>query len=416
MTELSSLEPDFEGLVSQLRTSLQTRDAWKDLYESGTGQTLIEYNAAIGTFLHFALERAVQEVFMSTSSLDTSIYTNSRMMGVNPTRKVSAKTTVNLSLQNTLTTSVNIPAMSQFDINGTPFYNPSIITFPANTQSLSNIPLEQGQIQTMQFSGNSQPFQSFEFSRNFEANENLLQVMIDNTVYRRERNSLWSVPVNQTAFLELVLPDGSIRIVFGNSSFATIPTSGQNINVAYAISIGTEANTASSGLSANLLSNIEIGGESLDISGTTATGISGGKEQESAEVVKYTSPRLFAAGNRAIRRDDWKAIVVKYTGVDIVDANATGEFEANSQDNTLMNNVELTLLLRNSNNFNFTLGMGNGTLTNFSGNIPSIPVERGSVRIVNNATGEIFQDNGNNVLTSNLSRLNERAKHFYSFR
>ena len=355
MTTLSNVRPDFEGLVEQLRADLQNRDTWKDLYRSATGQTLIEYNAAVGTMLHYALERAIQEAFMITANIPTSIYSNSRMLGVNPNRKTSARTRAQLSLQKVYNRSVVIPELSSFDISGTSFYNPNTIVFPTGVTQISNIELEQGEIVRETYTGSGQEFQELEFSENFEANQNLMRVIIDSVVYTREFNALWNLSSGTTAFLEQTLPDGSVRLVFGNNEFATIPSSNTSIDVSYAKSLGSEANTSLTNLTTSLITTIPVpSDDNAQVTGETTSAIENGSDEESPDNVKYSSPRIFAAAGRAIRRDDWKAISLKYPGLPLADANAVGEYELNSIANTLMNRVSLILLPRDINKNSLT--------------------------------------------------------------
>ena len=140
MTKLSQVNVDFAALVEQLRNRLGNYDSWVDLLESSTGQTLIEFLAGIGTTLHYSIERGVQEATgFETSLLDSSVYSLSRFLGINPKRKISAKTQVDLRLESSLSANFTIPPYSQFDIEGKQFYNPDSIIFLAGVATIDDV-------------------------------------------------------------------------------------------------------------------------------------------------------------------------------------------------------------------------------------------------------------------------------------
>ena len=62
---------------------------------------------------------------------------------------------------------------------------------------------------------------------------------------------------------------------------------------------------------------------------TTTTTASGGSEEASTDVVKATAPRLYAANDRAVRRDDYVGHILSLTGA--VAARAFGEYEEATQ-------------------------------------------------------------------------------------
>jgi len=344
MTELSNIKPDIEDLIQQLTSDLATKDAWKDLVESGTGQTLIEFMAALGTMQNFNLERSIQENFTDTASIDTSIYTIARMLGVNPRRNASATTVVDLTLAAALAGSITIPELTQFKVEDKLFYNPNEIVFLAGQVVASSVTLEQGEILASKQTSTGVSFQEFVVGQDFTLNENLMQVKVNGELYTRERRSLIIFGNTDKVFLELTMADGSVRIIFGNGTFGVVPIVGASIEIKSAVSDGSSSNTASSGLSVSLIDNVSTIFGLVELTGLSTTGIVGGSNRVSADELRYTAPRLFASAERAITRSDWKVISMNFPTSDIVDSIAFGEFELNSTNNTLMNVVDVVLL------------------------------------------------------------------------
>lgn len=95
-TQLSTIKPDFDSIVTQLQQILSTKSAWKDKYTSSTGQALIEMIAAVGSLDQYAIESALQEGFLDTAKLDKSVVSATRSLGIRITRRQGATCTVNL--------------------------------------------------------------------------------------------------------------------------------------------------------------------------------------------------------------------------------------------------------------------------------------------------------------------------------
>ena len=408
--ELSSLKPDFRDLVRQLRDELKTRDSWKDILESATGQTLIEFIASIGTFLHFNLERQIPELFLLTAVTDSGIRANSSLLGVDMSRKVSSKVNVDLNLMSTSET-IAIPARSTFAIGNYNFYNPSTINF--STSVLRGIELEQGSIASETFEGNGRNFQSFTVSREFRANQNLMVVNVDGSEpFTRELKSLWGYEAGSRVFLEKTLPDGRVEITFPDTNTGFIPGLDSNVTITYADCDGALANNQNMSLPVRLSSTIlDSSGNELQISGKTTSPISGGLNEEDNEFIRYTSPRIFASGERAIRRDDWKALGLKFQGISggIADVLVYGEYEENSNDNTLLNTVKVLLLPKNPIAVEEDVVLINtpGEPTRFMSS-PATPIltpERGSIIVTNGI--ETLTDDGLGTFFSDQTEVSE---------
>jgi len=344
--QLSADRPDYEDILQQLSTNVQSRsDAWRDLLNSSTGTILLDLLAGIGSFSQFNIERAVQEVSgFDSAVLPTSVYTLALMLGVSPKRRVSARTRVTLSIEAPYPSSVTIPAYNQFDIDGVVFYNPEDITIAAGATGVSDVLLSQGQIITRSSVGTGATNQQISVSSGFVADENFFRVTVDNSAYIRERVSLAKYGSLDNAFLERTQPDGTIKIIFGNGLFGTVPGPSQLIQIIYADSIGKDANTAQTNLPVKLSSVVNTVFGQLTVVGFNTDAISGGADQESVDELRFTAPRLFASAERCITRQDWKAISLQFPSVDIADINVWAEFEDFTGENSRMNVVRLVIL------------------------------------------------------------------------
>lgn len=126
--KLSAVKPDFTSILLQLQLYLQSTGTWVDLQTSSTGQTLLEMMAATAAFNQFAIESAARETTLTTAARDSSVYAITRMLGVRIHRKTPASVSVQL-LRDTIDTSESIATYTQFDVNGTPYFNRQALIF-----------------------------------------------------------------------------------------------------------------------------------------------------------------------------------------------------------------------------------------------------------------------------------------------
>ena len=126
--KLSTVKPDFDSILLQLQLYLQAKGTWSDLYTSGTGETLMEMMAAVGTLNQFAIESAAREGTLTTAVRDSSIYAITRMLGVRIHRKSPSGVSVKLTRKDS-TFADSIATFTQFDINGAGFFNRNPLMF-----------------------------------------------------------------------------------------------------------------------------------------------------------------------------------------------------------------------------------------------------------------------------------------------
>ena len=408
MARLSQIHPDFVALVEQFREALNTADSWKDLLESSTGQTLIEFLSGIGTHLHYTVERGVQEVAgFESAQLASSVYALSRFLGINPASKKSAKVTVSLSVDTLQDVTFSISEFSQFEIEGIGFYNPEAIRFPVGTKTVTDITLKQGEVISGFVTTGARPYEAFTFSQSFEAADDVMQVSISNTDYTRERRSLWGYDSDDTVFLEQTLIDGSVRVQFGDGNFGKNPDANQQAVITYIQTDGPESNKAQSGFDVTLTDTLLVAGDEVQITGTTTSSISGGQDEQATDQLRVVSPRLFAAGDRAVRDQDYEVIALTFPDRSIVDAHVWGEHEIDSEDSTNMNVVNMTVLPTELDTL-ISDWTGDGSTTSFSATLGDTPIAKKSVRIEEEHSDgvKVYADNGSGTILEDGSTTN----------
>ena len=416
MVKLSQVNPDFVAMVEQLRAELSNKEAWIDLLEAGTGQTMIEFQAGVTTMLHYAIERASQErAGYETSLLDSSVLSLSRLQGVDPSRKISATVTADLELSSTQAAQASINRFSQFTIDGDLFYNPETITFSPGVSTKTGVTLRQGNVIKGSITFGPSPYEKFQFSRDFEASDDVMSVVVGTDTYTRERRSLWGYDSDDAVFLEETLPNGSVRLTFGDGQFGVNPSAGGEGVITYIKTKGTLGNNAKSDLDVSLNNIIVVSGRDIQVTGKTTSSISDGRDQQSASQLRVTSPRLFATGGSAIRRQDFQVIAGEFSDRAIVDGIAWGEHEIDSTDNTNMNVVNVAVLPAELKSYTQEW-VGDGSATTFTATLSNVPISKGSVRIVEETSSddEIYVDDGSGNLVEEGTTTNRGSVNYTS--
>lgn len=341
--ELSKTNPDFVSIVSQLSSELQARNSWKDILDSSTGETIIQFMAACTTMLYSEILRSVDELNISTARNRSSVYALANLLGVPVRRSVGGEVLVDFTIPS-VSEQIMFYKYDSFTIDGISYFITQDLTIPAYTTLLQNITLRQGTVNTYNFVSSGSPFQQFIVGSNFTSDNKYVDVQVNNdpVFWTMTTDTLWQYGPSDKVFQVTSLPEGTIRILFGDGTSGQVPVNGVPIKIYEVSTLGKSSNQSISGLSVNPVTQPVVGGVPLTITGITTTSVSGGDDQESVDRLRFTTPRFFASGKRAITRNDWTAIGLKYPNV--ADIKVWGEYEEGLQ-LSMMNTVKISLLM-----------------------------------------------------------------------
>ncbi len=207
--KISNVKPDFDDLVEGLNTSLQTKDAWTDLLPFSGGSALVDFMAAVGTMLNYSIERAVQELNFDTAELDYSKYSNARSIGVVPNRRTPASVLCTLTIDGT----GSIPAYTQFQIDGIPFYNDVAVIHGGGLTDVPNVKLYQGEVNVKRFVGTGEQYQTLVFGSGFTVGEQFVEVTVGGLEFARQKLPLWDTE-STSVFQDRTKPDGAVACIW----------------------------------------------------------------------------------------------------------------------------------------------------------------------------------------------------------
>jgi len=334
----------FEEVVNQLTSLLKKKDTWEDAYESSTGQTLIELFAAVVDLMNYYVERRAEESYLQTAKLRSSVVNIVSLLGYLPRRRVSATGSVKFTLSESRDYDVYIPKFTKLRNPDGLYYltqEEGVIHAGGTEVTLSCI---QGELkeETVTADGSS----DFEYTLQESGIENSnLFVSVDGVLWQQVDSFLFSQAEDLVYKVEVGL-DGKLIVIFGNNRFGKAPEAGSLIKFQYIKSEGSAGNIYTTGVSMTVVDTIvDEQGNPVDISAVTASKFLGGEDEESMEEIKYYAPKVFATGDRAVTKEDWKVLIEKFRSV--VSAQVWGEYEENPPNQEMFNVVKVSLVLEN---------------------------------------------------------------------
>lgn len=257
---------------------------------------------------------AVNEMFLDSASKRASVVSLAKSLGYTPSSATSARAVINMAVTNPNQTpaALTLPQYSSFStvIEGRnyTFYNPAEVTIVPSGGLYTFTDLELVQGTPLNFKYTVTDGQQY-IIPNANADLSTLKVRVqesstsDNFTTFIAATSLVELASDSNVYFTKEIDGGLYELVFGDNIISTGLTNGNVVHLDYFVTKGSEANGARSFTynGANL-----IGGTPII---TTVSIAAGGTEIETIDSIKYNAPRLYAAQNRAVTPDDYKALI-----------------------------------------------------------------------------------------------------------
>lgn len=330
-TTITTTQLDFDNIKSQLKTYLASKGEFTDYdFETSGISNLLDVLAYNTHFNGLIANFALNESFLNTAQLRSSVVSHSETLGYNPRSITSAiayvvisttitaagrPSTITLPVGTKFTTSVNeatytfqtLEAYVATD-NGSGLY-----TFLTSTGS-SSIPIYEGTTKTKTFyAGELDERQIFMVpDQTIDTSTATVNVYTSSSAssYTSYYPLSQAVIINaESAFYQLrETPNGYYELIFGDGiSTGRAPVAGNKISLSYLSSHGTAANTASSFIASG---QITVNSVNYNLSTTTAAAAAGGATKESIEAIRQNAPISFATQQRLVTAQDYKALIL----------------------------------------------------------------------------------------------------------
>lgn len=339
--QVSIAELDYDQILQNLITFMKSDPTFADYDFSGSGLNLIARVLAYVTFYNnYYLSAAVNESFLDTAQLRSSVVSHARMLGYQAHGRTSATYSANVTvvMSNTASSAVTLPQNTKFELTTNTafsFYTTTNVTLTQNTANTelydaSGVELVEGSPTTYRFVvDTNNPTQRFIIpSANVDFNHFTVRVQDTaassaNTLFVRA-SDLITPSATDSIYLVQETYNGYPEFKFGNGIVGVALVSGNIITVDYYVSRGAQGN--------NIRGPFRIVGTPISgmLRGVTATPTAntspsnGGSDAENIETIRFLAPLVYSAQNRCVTADDYKALILSTHGDDIATINVFG--------------------------------------------------------------------------------------------
>lgn len=313
-------ELEYLGIRENLKEFLRGQDQFKDYDFEGSNLAILLDVLAYNTHYNaMYMNMALNEAFLDSASRRSSVVSHATALGYIPRSFRCARTIIEFAVKNTLTPQfagsyLTLPKYSLFSgvKDGTRYsfytkeditsqYNPFTQAYEfTNVEVLEGSPIKQAFIY-----GQKNAFRL----ENKNVDTSTLQVRIQespNTTNFENfdlATNYSSLDGNSPVYFIREI-DGFYEISFGDNVLGKQLSTGNVINVEYFVSSGEAPN----GIRALQYDGAYLGGSVLSISLNYP--VSGGRDQEDIEQVRFNAPNIYAAQNRIVTAQDYQSLIL----------------------------------------------------------------------------------------------------------
>ena len=330
-TSIKSTELDFDTIKSRLKDYLRAQDEFQDYDFEGSGLSnlldVLAYNTHFnGLLANFALN----ESFLNTAQLRSSMVSHAEALGYIPRSYTSSKALVNLSLSITALTrptSIALPRGTSFTttVAGESYTFSTLETYNATDDgsgvynfvtraSETSIPIYEGITKTKTFFVGEVDESQVYVIPDVTADTKSLQVRVYDTAgsssfvaYTNLKDAV-RVTADSTYYQIKEVPNGYYEVLFGDGvSTGKRPVAGNKIVITYLSTVGPAADGAQTFTPS---ADLRVGGFDYPITITTDAVSSNGTLKESIESIRQNTPIAFASQKRMVVAEDYKAQIL----------------------------------------------------------------------------------------------------------
>jgi len=310
-------ELDFDAIKENLKTFLRGQSEFSDYDFEGSGLSVLLDVLAYNTHYNALYTNlAVNEMFLDSASKRASVVSLAKMLGYVPRSAKCATATVNATIStptsspDVATIPANQPFTTSIDGVSYTFYNrgaQTVARSTTGTYTFPNLILTEGT--PLQFKYTVAPGVRY-IVPNANVDIDTIAVSVQETassdvfVNYTRADKLTDVTSLTKVYFIKEIDDGLYEIQFGDGVIGQQLSNGNVVTIDYFVSSLSAPNTAS---------NFVYGGATLlgsNLAVTTVARASNGAEPEDIDSIKFNAPRLYAAQNRAVTPDDYKAIIL----------------------------------------------------------------------------------------------------------
>jgi hypothetical protein len=335
MTTIQSTQLDFDAIKSSLKTYFAQQPEFNDYNFEASGLSnildVLAYNTHMnGLIANFALN----ESFLTTAQLRSSVVSHSESLGYTPRSKTAAVAYLRLSFVNTSngrSVSATLPAYSTFttSVDGISYNFQTLVQYTAVDDGNGNyvfttadgstgIPVYEGRQSTKTFIvGETAENQIYVIPDN-NLDTSTLDVKVYDTLSGTSYTSYISlktaitITATSTYYDVHEAPNGFWELHFSDGLTTGIaPTAGNKIVVTYLSTSGSLANRANRFTPGTTIS---MDNASYNITTLVQSPAAGGRDKETISSIRRNAPISFASQQRLVTALDYKGVILTNYG------------------------------------------------------------------------------------------------------
>lgn len=320
MAQFNVTELDFQNIKESIKDHFRSQSKYNDWDFNGSGLSLLLDILAYNTHYNAMVAHlSMNETFLDSAQIRGNVVSHAKLLGYVPRSVLAARAVVNLNVQaptsnpsafaqvergTRFTTTINGQAYGFVVLDGS-----AQVSLVSGYYNFSDVILSQGQLKRMLYRvDNSVADQKFEIPDE-NVDTTTLRVRIkaneesnDYTKYERF-STLSGITSTSAVYFLQENASGKYEIYFGDGILGYKPINNNIVEIEYVYTDGTIANGASLFTAVDSIAN----GPAVTVTTTTAS--YGAADRESIDSIRYNAPLTFAAQNRAVTADDYRAII-----------------------------------------------------------------------------------------------------------
>jgi hypothetical protein len=311
--DYASIREDLIDLIQYFAPEWTNRDP------ADFGITLLEAFAFMGDNIHYYIDRAANEGFITTSSQRDNVLQLARLLGYQATDNTASKVT--LTFQNSLTETITVPKLTRVATSNVVSSSSPQIIFETDAQVVVpakgsggtiTVTATQGVTVANEVIGTStgEANQIFELADGPVIDKSITIVVGSSTYqyvpYLIDYNN--SDPV----FTTYTNAENTTYVLFGDNISGRIPAVNSQITATYRVGGGASGNVGANTISyviTNGQSGLTVKNQYIDAEDSGAA--AGGADRESTDAIRVNAPLSLRSLDRAVATADYAALSVK---------------------------------------------------------------------------------------------------------
>ena len=316
MAKLNISQLDFDEIKGNLKRFLSNQSQFKDYDFEGSGMAVLMDLLAYNThYLAYNTNVAANEMFIDTADMRNSIVSLAKALGYTPNSATAPYADINVVVNDATGSTLVMSAGTQFTttVNGLSY---NFVTIGSNTISpidnvytFSNLKIYEGTYVTYQYVYDSTDVDQRFLIQSASADVTTLTVQVQNSSTDTVTNtyakatSITELDSTSKVYFLQEAEDGKFEVYFGDGVTGKALAHDNIIILKYVVTNKAAANGASL-----FSSSSNIGGFS-DVTLTVNSNAANGAEPETNQSIKFNAPKSYAAQDRAVTVEDYKAKV-----------------------------------------------------------------------------------------------------------